>query len=213
MGTIKQGILGGFSGKVGTVIGGSWKGIDYMRSIPASVANPRTAAQVDQRTKFTTALNFLQPLTSFIRVGFKDYAVKMSAFNAAMAYTIRNAVTGVYPEYGISYADALVSRGSLTGALNPTVAAPTPEQIDFSWVNNSGEGNALATDKVLLVVYNSVKDQALTVIGGSTRSSGSQSVNVPAVFAGDALYCFIAFQNENQSEVSNSTYLGEVVAS
>ncbi len=32
MGTISKGILGGFSGKVGTVVGGSWKGIDYMRS-------------------------------------------------------------------------------------------------------------------------------------------------------------------------------------
>ena len=31
MGTIKQGILGGFSGKVGTVVGSSWKGISYMR--------------------------------------------------------------------------------------------------------------------------------------------------------------------------------------
>jgi hypothetical protein len=30
MGTIKQGILGGFSGKVGTVVGGTWKGIHYM---------------------------------------------------------------------------------------------------------------------------------------------------------------------------------------
>ena len=29
MGTISKGILGGFSGTVGTVIGGSWKGIDY----------------------------------------------------------------------------------------------------------------------------------------------------------------------------------------
>jgi hypothetical protein len=35
MGTIKQGILGGFSGKVGTVIGASWKGINYMRSTGA----------------------------------------------------------------------------------------------------------------------------------------------------------------------------------
>jgi hypothetical protein len=48
MGTIKQGILGGFSGKVGTVIGGSWKGISYMRSIPQSVKNPRTDGQVNQ---------------------------------------------------------------------------------------------------------------------------------------------------------------------
>lgn len=28
MGTIKKRILGGFSGKEGTVIGGNWKGID-----------------------------------------------------------------------------------------------------------------------------------------------------------------------------------------
>ncbi len=31
MGKIKQGILGGFRGKVGTVIGASWNGISYMR--------------------------------------------------------------------------------------------------------------------------------------------------------------------------------------
>jgi len=32
MAKIEHGILGGFSGKVGTVIGGTWKGIDFMRS-------------------------------------------------------------------------------------------------------------------------------------------------------------------------------------
>ncbi|MDD2265168.1 MAG: DUF6266 family protein, partial [Bacteroidales bacterium] len=46
MGTIKQGILGGFSGKVGNIVGASWRGIDYIRSMPASVRNPRTVAQV-----------------------------------------------------------------------------------------------------------------------------------------------------------------------
>ena len=53
MGKIAQGILGGLSGKVGNVIGGSWKGIDYIRIKPSSVANPRTVGQVNQRTKFT----------------------------------------------------------------------------------------------------------------------------------------------------------------
>ena len=32
MGKIAQGILGGLSGKGGNVIGGSWKGIDYIRT-------------------------------------------------------------------------------------------------------------------------------------------------------------------------------------
>lgn len=119
MGTIKQGILGGFSGKVGTVIGGNWKGIDYMRGKAASVSNPKTEAQLDQRARFGAALKFLQPLTSFIRVGFKNYAVKMTAFNSAMSYNLNNALAGGYPDYFIDYASALVSRGVLPGALNP----------------------------------------------------------------------------------------------
>ncbi len=53
MGRINQGILGGFSGKVGNVVGGNWKGIDYMRVKPASVANPKTVGQVNQRTKWS----------------------------------------------------------------------------------------------------------------------------------------------------------------
>ena len=33
MGKIKQGILGGFKGKVGTVIGASWNGIEAFRNL------------------------------------------------------------------------------------------------------------------------------------------------------------------------------------
>ena len=52
MGKIKQGILGGFKGKVGTVIGSSWNGIAYMRGLAQSVKNPKTAAQLQQRAYF-----------------------------------------------------------------------------------------------------------------------------------------------------------------
>ena len=34
MGTYNKGILGPFSGKVGTVVGASWRGKDVMRSLP-----------------------------------------------------------------------------------------------------------------------------------------------------------------------------------
>ena len=52
MGKIKQGILGGFKGKVGTVIGASWNGIAYMRGLAQSIKNPKTAAQLQQRAFF-----------------------------------------------------------------------------------------------------------------------------------------------------------------
>ena len=51
MGKIGKGILGGVSGKVANVVGASWKGIDYLRAKPQSVANPRSVLQVNQRTK------------------------------------------------------------------------------------------------------------------------------------------------------------------
>ena len=52
MGKIKQGILGGFRGTVGTVIGSSWNGIAYMKGKPQSVKNPKTDAQLQQRGFF-----------------------------------------------------------------------------------------------------------------------------------------------------------------
>ena len=59
MGKIKKGILGGFSGKTGTVVGGSWKGIEYMRSLATSVANPNTSAQITVRSNFKTIVQIM----------------------------------------------------------------------------------------------------------------------------------------------------------
>lgn len=103
-----------------------------MRSKASSVSNPRTEAQIDQRAKFTAALKFLQPMTPFIRIGYKNLAVKMTAFNAAMSFTLNNALIGSYPEYSIDYAKVLVSRGSLPGALNPAISVGTNSVIDFT---------------------------------------------------------------------------------
>ena len=212
MGKISQGILGGFSGKVGNVIGGNWKGIDYMRVKPASVANPKTEGQVDQRSKFSTVLQFLQPLQGFLKVGFHAYAVKMTEFNSAMSYNVKNAITGEYPDYTIDFESALVSRGALTGALNPEASSPGIGQVQFNWADNSNDGNASPTDKAMVLVYNPVKNEAVYVTDGPERSTGTHTLTVPDNYSGDTVHTFIAFINE-ENEVSNSKYVGEVVVS
>ena len=63
MGKIKQGILGGFKGTVGTVIGSSWNGIAYMKGKPRSVKNPRTDAQVQQRNFFKEVQGLVSQLS------------------------------------------------------------------------------------------------------------------------------------------------------
>lgn len=211
MATILNGILGGFSGTVGTVVGSSWKGIDYMRSRATSIAQPNTPAQLEQRAKFATVVKFLKPLTAFLRVGFKSQAVKMSGFNAASSYTYKNALMGTYPAFEIDYSKVLVSCGTLPGALNPTITSTLAGEIEIAWEDNSQDTNAMDDDKVLLVVYNPIKQQAVTIAGGNTRVSGTQSITLPSSFTGDEVQCFIGFKSASQSVVSNSQFAGEIV--
>lgn len=74
MARIANGILGGFSGKVGTVVGSSWNSINYMRSLAASYRDAKSETQVCQRGKFTQAVRFLKAMPKFIRVGFGNHA-------------------------------------------------------------------------------------------------------------------------------------------
>lgn len=209
MGTIKQGILGGFSGKVGTVIGGSWKGISYMRSIPQSVKNPRTDGQVNQRTKFSVALEFLKPMTSLLQVGYKLYAQQQTAFNAAMSYILNNAITGTSPDFSVDYSNALVSRGSLTGAANAQ-ATSTGGTVVLTWNDNSGSGTASQTDKALIVILNSTRSEAMYDTAGAQRSVATETISVPADWVGESVEVFLGFISEDGKSVANSVYVGSV---
>ncbi len=203
MGIINQGILGGFSGKVGSVVGANWKGINYMRSKAVSVANPRTEGQVRQRTKFSVTLSFLQPITEFLRVGYKMYAIKKTAFNAAMSYFIDNAITGESPDFMIDPTKVLVSRGPLTPALNAT-ASIQPGEVSVSWDDNTSLGSAAATDKALIVAYNVTKKEAVYTTSGANRSEGNQVLPIPNDWSGDTISVHLGFISEDGTKVSNS---------
>jgi len=78
MGSIRKGILGGFAGKVGTVVGGSWKGVSYMRSLPRKFRNNPSLLQMEQRTKFALTVNYLKPMNALLRSGWKLYGQGLS---------------------------------------------------------------------------------------------------------------------------------------
>ena len=211
MGTIKQGILGGFSGKVGTVIGSSWKGISYMRGQAQHVKNPRSAGQLNQRSKFSLALSFLQPVVPYIRIGYKSQAAKQTEFNAAMSYTIKNAITGSYPNYALDYTKIVVSKGGLTQVTGATATWDNNRnEVKIDWTDNSGVGNALATDKAMPFIYNKAKGETIYDTAGATRATHTQSLTVPNDWEGDKVEVYLGMVSEDGKEVADSIYLGEV---
>jgi hypothetical protein len=210
MGVINKGILGGVAGTVGNVVGGNWKGIDYLRSKPASVANPKTPKQQAQRSKFTLVLNFLKPLTSLLAIGFKNYANGQTGFNVAMSYNVKNAITGAFPNFAVNYPVTLISKGNLTGASTPAVASTVAKNIVFTWLNNAGTGNALATDTAILVAFFPTLNEAVYQVTTIARSAATGTLTCPAKYSTKQAHCWLIFQTADGQLQATSNYIGTV---
>ena len=210
--TIQKGILGGFSGKVGTVIGGAWKGIDYMRSKSSRTNFTASPKQLEQQLKFALIMRLVQPMAGLLNISFRDFAVKMTGINNAFSYNFQNAISGVYPSFTIDYTQVLVSRGQLPNAVGPTVTSGAGSLLTFSWADNSGVNTAKADDQAILVVYCPSLKQAIYTTAGGMRSALTGTLNATA-FSGLPVETFIGFISADGIEVASSYFTGEVTVS
>jgi len=209
MGRYSKGILGSFTGKIGTVIGSTWKGISYMRSLPKPSSKAPSDAQMEQRIKLSLAVNFLKPAKAIINVGFKNQAVGNTSFNVATSLLVKQAFTGLFPDFQIDYSKVLFSAGDLIGPWNAVLASTTAATVNVSWTNNSG-AMANATDKAVLIVFNEAKGQFVTTMEGAERSLSLTNLVVPGSFSGDEVQVWMAFISANGKLISSSIYVGSV---
>ena len=88
MGTIVNGINGGVSGKTGSVIGSSWKSINYLKGLYKKSNKPATEEQLINQAKFKLVMRFLLPITSYLQIGFgQKKADRQTPVNAAFSST------------------------------------------------------------------------------------------------------------------------------
>lgn len=211
MGVIKQGILGGFSGKVANVIGSSWKGIAYMKSMPLSVANPKTAAQVAQRTKITYCVAFAKIILSGIIKPLRDrFAVRMSGYNAFVQDNVDLfADTMPAPD-----ANLVIASGKMAKTEMATLTAPAAETtLNLTWVDDSGEGFKLASDKAYIVAFCEETEEVIFESGDAIRSTGSASLDFSINnVADDNINCYLVFLREDGTVVSNTAFKSAIVA-
>ena len=173
MAKIKQGILGGFSGKVAGVVGTSWKGRAVMKSRPLSVANPKTEAQVEQRGKFSKIAELASKmLTTFVQPVENPISGDISGYNKFVKDN-----KGAFDAEGKLVAADFVCGGgkivNLGSAQIHTDAAE--EELRLNW-SNSAETSALRkTDKVYVGVFDA--NGNLLAVSSGTETRNNTSVN------------------------------------
>ena len=210
MGTYNKGILGPFSGKVGTVVGAVWRGKFVMRSLPAKSDKAPTEDQLLQREKFTFVSGFLTPISSVLSLYFGSGNSELTRRNQAMSYHLKNAVDFVDPDFEMIYNKVLISKGDLLGIQNPSVTPVATDKLSYAWDNNSGQGEAKATDQLVVVVYAPAEDIYFTTLNAATRTETLGVVQLPSFFNGLQVQSWITFAAADGKKYATSVYMGAV---
>ena len=205
MGIIWQGILGGVSGRVGNVIGSSWKGIPVLKSRPLSVANPRTTQQVHFRDRLTKLVAIASPINSSIIIPlWNRFASRMSGYNAFI-----QANSGAFNS-SLSFVPAsfFIARGRMaaTAITNADIQAVNTQcLVTFSAI--IADSFQTDDDQPFVVITSSSGVLKAFEAGSLTRAEGMLTVNaMPGSSFSVGDICFLAFRRPDGSVVSNTSF-------
>jgi len=205
MAKIPQGILGGISGKIGGIVGSSWKGINVIKTKPLSVANPKTAGQVAQRTKFSNTVAFAGViLATVIKPLWDRFASKMSGYNAFVETNI-NLFAAASPSPA---ADLVISKGKMSKTTILTgESSEAGNTVTLTWPNDAGEGFKLAADEAYIVIVNETDEFVEAFETAVLRSALTAEVEPSiAIDEGVTMNVYLAFKRSDGTIVSNTSY-------
>jgi hypothetical protein len=217
MGKSQQGIYGAFNGRVGNVIGSTWKGTQVLRIRPASVANPQTDAQMETRKRFAMLGRFLSTQREAVNIGFSAQSVGMSPVNAALSENFRQAFTGAYPDLLIDFSQVKLSKGELLFPQNFVAAAAPGALINLSWLGTGENFGSTDQDSLIVGVFDPTNERGMVFNAFFRRNEATGVLALPDYWVGRTFEVMAFFKSsKNPSDikpgynVSDTVYGGSV---
>jgi len=94
-----------------------------------------------------------------------------------------------------------------------SITADANQELILSWTDNSGQGNADAADKLIVVVYAPTLKLYQQFDPAGLRSNASTSINLPAYYSGVEVQVWATFVTADENLAATSSYLGAVTVS
>lgn len=204
-----QGVLGGFTGKVGPVTAYIRNGQNILRSSTSNVKYKYTALRTAQLHKIALCSQFTKAFTGtgFFSKSFPAYGTTGTGLNRATSALLNQAVAGMYPNMYLEYERVLVSKGKLPPPENVTASVNKQGIIHFSFDDNSFIGSASPDDKVILVAYEQTMQQSIFSLNAGQRQDG-EAVLDAKLFKGNAVETWIGFLSSDELNTSDSVWTG-----
>ena len=206
------GVMGKFYGKIGVVVGFTWKGLQVARAYISRVANPKTSGQQLVRTRFATAGHLASLFLPAISVGLKNLASTRKSTDVGEFVRLNWAkIQASAPgEATIDYTGLQLAKGGLGGVGFGSPQFDDPLEVAIDITSNLDAYKANASDKVYIFVY-CPEMNAVLLPTPSARTTTSVTIPVPSSWNGQKVYCWgftLGNAADNKGMVSNSVYIG-----
>lgn len=210
MGRLNNGLFGGFSGRVGNLVGYMLNGKSIVRTIGKS-SKPLTSARKANCEEMTVVNTFLRATSDFIRSGFKliTAGTDKNFYNAAVSYNKKNALQGSYPNISMDYKKVLVSMGDLLTA-DKTTISNHENGIEFKWDVPADLARERRNDRAMLLIYFPDSGSSSYMLSGARRHEGKDVLYTPSNRTESGMESYISFMNDDGTEISDSVYAGSL---
>jgi hypothetical protein len=181
MAIIQNPFIGGIRKSLGNVSFYKQYGKIIMRAKPLNPKNPKTPAQLKQRSKMRTIIQFVRQVAPLIKLVYADILTDMPRFNKIVGINLKNAFTGnppVLDHTKVVFCDLIGS--TISGV---EITAQPNHIMEITWDPNTGHPDEMAS-LLTFILINCTTNKVLVCRDLVSRNAGSVSITVPSDWAG-----------------------------
>ena len=160
---------------------------------------------------FGAASSLTARLAPFIKTSFSTVDDKTWR-GACISYNMKSAIVPSEDGDGfeIDFSNVIVSAGVLKQVSNSVAERDEDGNIRITWTDNSGDGNAMGSDRVLMLALNSDNYALFSVLKGVHRKDEVATIELPKSFQTRPMHIYLSLISADEAIASNSDYLGVV---
>ena len=207
MAKLEQGILGPFRGKVGSVVGYTWRGIHVVRAYRREIKYPNTERQQAERDWFVGMVRFASRAQGALKLGLREAAMQAQMTEGnffvksnKQCFALRDGAVAV------DYAGLRLAQGPAAGVLFGVPRFEEGEVVSVDYEKNGQSTRASSEDRVYLFAYAPELGEG-QLSAPALRRSKVVRMRLPQHWADMEVHLY-GFVVDRDGRASRSAYIG-----
>ncbi|MGL4585041.1 MAG: DUF6266 family protein [Flavobacterium sp.] len=209
MAEIKDGILGGVRGKVGTVVGYQFRGKNIIRAIPQRSSKAASDAQILQRSKFKVVISFLNGVRKFVNTHYPIIEIdgeQKIGIDQLRSTIMKDGLLVIDNTLQIIPQRVLLSIGVLPPAAIKKIGFLKDYKVKVQWDDTIVNVLTQPTDQLIVIAYNDELDAFHIEENVAKREDKYAHFNLNENWTKGNIHFWSVWKSADQSMHSTSIY-------